>query len=556
MINSNFEYISYLQHRVKSLKKRVRDFESGDKYTKMKSEFETLISDKDRKIRKLEDDLTAACNGIVTMRRNWEDVYDDLEKEYEKKLREKDRKIKELEERSLKAQRHSDELKDKLTQKNRELYEVKTQLEEEQGKNQKLTAQINRDYKNSSTPSSMQPNRKKISNGREKTGRKPGGQPGHTGHKRKSHKPTNRIHIPAPEKYANSPEYKPTGKIISKQLINIHISVSVDEYYTAQFRNIKTGQRVHATFPHGMQNEVNYAGNIKSLLFLLNNYCNVSIDKACEFLCELTQGTLNISKGLVNALGKDFAKKTQARQDEIFSDLILSPVLNTDCTNANVNGKQAYVYVCATPDDVMYFARDKKGHKGVKNTPVEDYQGILVHDHDKTFYKYGSNHQECLAHALRYLKDSMQNEPELKWNKQMLGLIQEMIHHRNSLGEQGPPDSKIVDEFENRYRDILAVAKEEYEYEPPSQYYRDGYNLYRRLDKYMDNHLLFLHNTLVPAENNLSERLLRVYKRKQKQVMSFRSFENLDYLCSNMSIMASSKAKKENLYTSFAKIFD
>ncbi len=50
--------------------------------------------------------------------------------------------------------------------------------------------------------------------------------------------------------------------------------------------------------------------------------------------------------------------------------------------------------------------------KGIKGTVTEDYQGILVHDHDVTFYNYGADHQECLAHVLRYLKDSIENEAE------------------------------------------------------------------------------------------------------------------------------------------------
>lgn len=50
--------------------------------------------------------------------------------------------------------------------------------------------------------------------------------------------------------------------------------------------------------------------------------------------------------------------------------------------------------------------------KGVKNKPEEDYHEPLVLDHDKMFYSYGTGHQECLAHILRYFKDSMDNEPE------------------------------------------------------------------------------------------------------------------------------------------------
>lgn len=41
-----------------------------------------------------------------------------------------------------------------------------------------------------------------------------------------------------------------------------------------------------------------------------------------------------------------------------------------------------------------------------------DYQGILVHDYDVTFYNYGVDYQECFAHVLRYLKDSIDNKPD------------------------------------------------------------------------------------------------------------------------------------------------
>jgi hypothetical protein len=204
----------------------------------------------------------------------------------------------------------------------------------------------------------------------------------------------------------------------------------------------------------------------------------------------------------------------------------------------------------------MYFAREHKGHEGVKGTPVEDYQGILVHDHDKTFYSYGTGHQECNSHPLRYLKDSIDNESGLEWNTQMRELIRGMIHYRNSLDSDEDIDQDKVAGIEAKYTQILNVAKEEYEYEPPSRYYRDGYNLYRRLDDYMENHLLFLHDKRVPSDNNLAERLLRIYKRKQKQAMTFRSFENLEYLCRSMGVLASLSSQNQNLYKNVAAVFD
>ncbi|HCT92245.1 MAG TPA: hypothetical protein DF613_12835 [Lachnospiraceae bacterium] len=59
-----------------------------------------------------------------------------------------------------------------------------------------------------------------------------------------------------------------------------------------------------------------------------------------------------------------------------------------------------------------------------RHTPVETFGGILIHDHEACFYSYGSDHQECMVHIERYLKDSIENEKNLTWNGQMPTLIQ------------------------------------------------------------------------------------------------------------------------------------
>lgn len=555
MMGSNFEYTTNLQYKVKHLTSQVQSFLSGEKYVSMEQSFQKQLSAKDREIKNLKSELGKAHCATVTMRKNWMEVFEDITKDHEKELTRKNDEIKRLNKQILELHQQLNASRDKLRDKAVELYQVKTELEVEKGKWQKLKAQLNRDYENSSIPSSQKPNHKKISNNREKTDRKPGGQPGHQGHYRKRHTPTQCISIPAPEKYANSPDYKPTGKIIEKQVINIGISIYVDEYSTPEFRKLSTGQRVHANFPPGVVNEVNYGGTIKSFAFLMNNHCCVSIGKVREFLAELTDGELQISKGMISGLSKEFSTKTAKEQKQAFSDLLLSPVMNTDFTNARVNGKSAQVAICTTPAVTLYLAREHKGHQGVAGTPVEDYQGILVHDHDVTFYRYGSEHQECLSHVLRYLKNSIENEPNLKWNQGMRELIREMIHYRNGLTEEEPvPDH--VREFESRYRELLDMARNEYEYEPPSDYYREGYLLFKRLEKYQENHLLFLHDKRVPATNNRAERKARNYKRKQKQVMGFRSFDSFSYLCNSMSMMDWLRNKKENLFKSMSYIFD
>jgi len=560
-MNANFEFITNLQYKVKSLSARIAAFESGKKYTEMRAMFETQIKKKEREIQKLKRELAESNARNITMREYWWQVFDDMEKKQARELEKKDQVLKKMEKRALNAERQRDEKKDEFLKKTQETYQILTELEDVKAKNLCLKAQINRDYETSSKPSSMSPNRKKITNNRERSGKAPGAQPGHDWHPRKRHTPTSTVEIPAPEEYTNSPDYKPTGKIITKQLVDIRVELIVNEYSTPEYRNIRTGERVHAEFPGDLKLDVNYGGSIKAFAFLLNNYCNVSIDKVSEFLCELTNGELKISKGMINGLAKEFSQKTEAMQKKAFADILLAPVMHIDFATAKVNGKNLNVATCATPDIALYFAREHKGHEGIKGTPAETAQNTLVHDHDPTYYGYGGSHQECNDHVLRYLKDSIENEQNLKWNRQMQELIREMIHFRKHLDPEDERDPDQIDpdkvrNLEARYDDILKLAKEEYEYEPPSKYYKNGYNLYLRMEKFKTAHLLFLHDRRVPYSNSRAERLLRVYKRKQHQVMAFRSFLSLEQLCDALGVIATLRSKGMSLFKSVATLFD
>lgn len=424
-MHMNFEAVSALQYRNRSLSKQVEEFKSGERYVLMEAEIKRLVRFHNREMKRMEYELSKAHSETVTVRRYWCEAMDDLDKECEARIHRLLSEIERLRKQNLEFARQRDTAKDKLRERNREYYTLAVQLEEERGKNKKLMARLNRDHENSALPSSLSIRHKKIANSREKTGRKPGGQPGHKGHCRKKQVPTGEpVLLAPPQEIRDDPDFKKTGKTLVKQLVNVRFLLEVTEYRADVYYNSKTGERRHAGFPDGVVDDVNYGGSIKAFLFLLNHDCCTSIDKSRKFLADLTDGKLDISKGMISRLSREFADKTSQERRKVFSDMLLSPVMHTDCTNAKVNRKNVHVFVCAAPDGpALYFARKKKGHEGVKGTPVEDYQGILVHDHDKTFYRYGTGHQECLAHILRYLKDSMENEPERNWNKEMRSLI-------------------------------------------------------------------------------------------------------------------------------------
>lgn len=555
----NFEYVTNLQYEIRALRARIEAFESGEEYVRLKTYYEKRLKEEEREKRALRRELAASRAETVTVRNNWMQVFEDMEKEQKKALNRERKALEKMCLRAQKAEAGEDKWHRKWREQQAELYAVQAELEEVKGRNRKLTAQVNRDFETSSVPSSMQAcGRKKIPNSRIKTGRHVGGQPGHPGHRRKRYTPTQTYEIPAPAEYTDSGNYYETGKIISKQKVSIELTVKVTEYLTKEYRSRITGARVHARFPEGYINEVNYDGTVKAIAFLLSNECAVSHGKIRTLLEELTGGEVKLSDGMINRLSREFSEKAKAEKQEIIEKLMLSPVINADFTNANVNGKSAQVLVLASPSKnvAMYIGREKKGHEGIKGTPLESYAGIVVHDHDKTFYHYGSGHQECMQHNCRYLKGSCENETTREWNVRMLKLVREMLHYRNGLGIEEESDPKMVQAFEEEYERILDKAREEYEYEPPDLYYREGYNLYVRLKEYKESELRFLHNRRVPSNNSLCERLARVYKRKQKQAMAFRSQENLGYICDSLSTVYLLRTKELDVYHEITNIFE
>ena len=561
MSNLRYEYVTNLQYRNKSLKTQVEAFESGEKYTVMKASFNAQFAAQSGIIRGLKAEVAKLNSQIVTVRQYWSEVFDDMENEHKKELAAKDGELKKMEDRALKAERQRDEALDKLREAKKETYRALTELEDERGKNQKLKAQINQNHENSSKPSSANPNRAKITNNRVKSGKQPGGQPGHEWHGRPRYEPTNLIIIPASEELLRNPMYVPTGNLVLRQNVGLRVKLVVDEYSTLEFRHIITGQTACTDFPEGVDNEVNYDGSVKGMALLLNDYYNVAIDKTREFMSDITNGELRLSHGMTCNLSRQFSIMTEGDRTRIFGGLLQSEVMNVDFTSACVNGKKRNVLVCSDGKNVLYLARMNKGHKGIAGTPIETYLGSMVHDHDLTFYRYGRNHQECLDHVLRYLKESMENEPNLKWNENMRELIRDMIHFRKHLdledGEnpnQAKPEK--VAEFDRRYDELLEMARKEYEDEPPSEYYKKGFNLYNRMEAFKANHLLFLYDGRVPYSNSLSERLLRIYKRKERQAMTFRSFEGLGHLCDALSVIASIREQGKNLYEEVVGIFD
>lgn len=422
------------------------------------------------------------------------------------------------------------------------------------GTNKKLEKKLHTDFENSSLPSSALPFRKKVPNSRKPSGKKPGAQPGHKPHTASRLLTTKEpVHLPIPDEFRNNPDIYPTGKTITKQLIDIQVLVSVRDYVAEVFRNRSTGARLHAPFPNGIVNDVNYGPSVKALAFLLNSYYNVSIAKTKQCIADITKGIVSLSTGMLCNLSSEFSAATESDRAKIFSLLTHADVLYSDATASNINGTRKAVILCTDKERILYQHSDRKGHDGLSKTPVKNFHGTIVHDHDRTYYSYGNSHQECLAHVLRYLVGATENEPHLTWHRQMHRLLQRMIHTAKK-NINGIPDDRIKN-LTDQYESILSIASEEYLKHPPEKEFMEGYNLQKRMREYQTEHLYFLSHPDVDYTNNISERGLRKFKRKQKQAVVLRSDSGGQHICDALTIIETARMQHKNVYDTIVSAF-
>ena len=252
-MNHSFEYTTTLEYRLKAANAEILAFKSGEKYVQLQAANQKVVRTLERQIRVLEEGICRSHREAITVRNQWFEIFEELQAESDRKQAEFEKEKKHLKEKIVKAERQRDAALDKVTEQRHTIYELGTELEDEKGKNLKLTAQINRDYENSALSSSKSIKNKKISNNREKTGKKPGGQPGHKGHCRKKQIPnTEPVLLPPPQEVSDDPDFKKTAKTIVKQQIGIRLLLDVKEYHADVYYNTKTGERIHAEFPSGV----------------------------------------------------------------------------------------------------------------------------------------------------------------------------------------------------------------------------------------------------------------------------------------------------------------
>jgi len=413
----------------------------------------------------------------------------------------------------------------------------------------RLKAQINKDSSNSSKPPGMD-GFKKVFNSREKSNKKTGGQKGHKG---------TTLRVP--------PDL---GDLVQKGKAEWYVVDSTNgaKQYISEWE-VDLGIKIVYTeyrYPLGTMPKIFYGNNLKTLCVMLFNIGLISEKRLSNFFIELTDGLITVSGASISKFNKEASSKVDTnsiKQDLLNGDVMhvdetylrCSQLLGYDNVSKTAKGRSfdAVIRTHSNATATFYTINPHKDDRGIeKDGIIPSFCGILSHDHDKKYYKYGSLHATCGAHLSRELK-GLHELCGIVWADKFRKFYIGMNDYKKQT-EACEPDKLLY--FERIYDELLCegdmVLKD---MKNGSYVFEQLRPVLTRLRKYKKSYMLFIRDYKAPFTNNQAERDLRHCKTKQKISGCFRSWNGLICYTTIRSFISTAHKRKQNLFQAIKGLF-
>ena len=396
-----------------------------------------------------------------------------------------------------------------------------------------LAAKLGLNSDNSSKPPSQDPKRPRGSKQRTKgIKRKPGGQDGHEGTTLKQVPNPDHIKIlEIDRRTLPRGTYSQIG-FDTRQVIDIKISTEVTEY-RAEILQDEAGHQFVADFPDGVTRPAQYGPSVKAHSVYMSQFQLLPYDRIRDYFTDQCQ--IPISAGSIFNFNKEAYVLLGTFEALVRRQLTQQDVLNADETGINVNSKTLWLHTLGNDQWTLFFPHQKRGGDAMKAMGVlNDFHGILCHDHWKPYFNFNCLHALCNAHHLRELEWAWDQDNQ-KWAQNMKALLIEINTAVEAAG--GCLTKKEAQKFRSRYRNILTrgnrecPAPQEVNNKPGRIARSKSRNLLERLREFETETLRFMADKRVPFTNNQGENDIRMTKVQQKISGCFRSFEGAQMFC-------------------------
>lgn len=437
------------------------------------------------------------------------------------------------------AKRENTRLKHKLEKAQKEIAALKESLR---------IARLPKNSSNSSRAPSTdfyKPQRNKNYSLRQKTGRKPGGQPGHEGSTLEfcTDVPDQEIEHAVERCTACGKELTniPGEKEHTHQVVDIAIPQRVLINHTTITKYCSCGHCNKASFPAGTEGPVNYGNNLRGLVANLSVRQYMPYKRTVEFIEDIFG--IPMSEGTVTNLLEQFERSAQKPYHDIRQQVFHSPVAGADETSVKVNGTKNWFHTYQTPKHTFIGYHSSRGTQAQKSF----YPGGLPHSILVTdclamqLSTPAAAHQVCLAHIMRELRAFGEAHPEEHWPGEMKKLFQQALDLR-----QHPHSSKRVTKIEKRFERLIKIDQSDAPGKIPA--------FWKRMKTHKDKIFTFLHHQMVPADNNGSERAIRCVKVKQKVSGQFKTPAGACRFATIRSIIDTTIKQHKNVHEELARI--
>lgn len=410
-------------------------------------------------------------------------------------------------------------------EQNVEINELKKKVEDLQKQLATQNVRTKKDSSNSSKPSSTNGFKKVITNRREKSSKKQGGQTGHVGAFLRDPMLRENIKLDDVETEVveiNKNELNKSKKVVIRKVIDIEVKTKITIYKYYPDSNGKYNIKKEHNAP------IQYGSNIKAMAVDLMVSANNSTDAVVEFFNSITKGVIKLSKGSLIEWQKKSAQILEPQLQNIQENLIKAYYTNNDESQIKVDGEAFNVLGCSNKKYTRLWISKNKSQKAIEEIGfLNHYDGIVVKDGTDLYNHCGEKRAQCLSHILRYIKgvsDFNSHTGAIEMSK----LLSDINEKRNEYLREGKEqfEKDEISEFKKKFKSIFKKWKKEWmksnEIDNPA--YEDERRLLSRLEdkKELKEILYFVNDFKIPSTNNQIETDLRPIKIKQK-IGKFRS---------------------------------
>ena len=423
-----------------------------------------------------------------------------------------------------------------LQEQNAMLQEQNATLQEQI---KELLARLNMNSTNSSKPPSSDGYKKKTKTRslREKTGRKPGAQPGHKGAGFSLPPEADEIIECLPIACHDCPQADvcrmQASKVVEKRsVVDVKVLTIRTDYHQIERDCPLTHRTLRGTFPAPITSSKQYGPSVVGFAIALITDGAVSIDRTQKLMHSMTG--LSISTGTIAGMLDRFAARLEdyGIVEDICDALMQQPVTNLDETSVR-SGKKLYWMHNASTSDLTYQVVDEsRGEEGMRRAGfLPFYPGTKIHDCWKPYWRFPGKRGLCNAHILREIKGIVDNDSSQEWAAKIASLLIRGKEEKERAIEAGKEalDDSVYEGYLAEFRQLAeeGIAQNPLEERKAGQRGRVRRSTPRRLAERLLAHAeefcLFLKDFLVPFDNNQAERDIRHMKTKIKVSGCFRT---------------------------------